>query len=192
MINYQYLADSIEHYEKRGFKRIESPWTVSKSISYITKPPVASDFTITEKDKVLVASGEQSFLALYNKGFLPVGQYQTITPCFRNDIFTPYHTKYFIKNELIKTDKVNAFELNGVIHAAFSLFKSYFRDDDAGLKVKEIVANLAYDIIYCDGNIELELGSYGMRECEFLKWIFGTGIAEPRFSRVIEKYGKTE
>ena len=34
-----------------------------------------------------------------------------------------------------------------------------------------------------------ELGSYGIRECEFLKWIYGTGCAEPRLSSLIKIYG---
>jgi len=32
----------------------------------------------------------------------------------------------------------------------------------------------------------VELGSYGIRECKFLKWIYGTGCAEPRLSQVIK------
>jgi len=38
MINYKILSDSIDFYEKYGFKRIESPWTVSEYIDNITKP----------------------------------------------------------------------------------------------------------------------------------------------------------
>lgn len=35
-----------------------------------------------------------------------------------------------------------------------------------------------YDITYKG----IELGSYGMRKCEFLEWVYGTGCAEPRLS----------
>lgn len=54
MINYKNIQDSIEFYENRGFKRVESPWTVTKAISDITKPKfgpneTVSDFTIKEK-----------------------------------------------------------------------------------------------------------------------------------------------
>jgi hypothetical protein len=31
----------------------------------------------------------------------------------------------------------------------------------------------------------VEIGSYGYRECLFTKWIYATGLAEPRFSRMI-------
>jgi len=35
-----------------------------------------------------------------------------------------------------------------------------------------------------------ELGSYGIRECEFLTWIYGTACAEPRTSKLITLYNK--
>ncbi len=125
MINYSIIAHSIEYYANQGFKRIESPWTVTASISGLTKPVKCNDFTIKEKSKVLVASGEQSFLYLYNKGFLPKGQYQTVTPCFRDELFTPYHTKYFIKNELIKTDSTTLRDLQRIVHVARDFFRAY-------------------------------------------------------------------
>ena len=187
MINYNHIQDSIEFYEKRGFKRVESPWTVTKAISDITKPrpgpgETLPDFTIKEKNKVLVASGEQSFLYLYNKGFLPKGQFQTVTPCFREDEFDSLHTKYFLKNELIKTDVVNEDSLEYVIGVAFEFFKVRIGH---GVTIQTIVSGKEYDIVYND----IELESYGIRSCDFLSWVYATGVAEPRLSRVMEKYG---
>ena len=51
-----------------------------------------------------------------------------------------------------------------------------------GLEI--IKTDIGYDITI---NGE-ELGSYGIRKCEFLKWIYGTGCAEPRLSTLIKKY----
>lgn len=79
MINYKILDESINFYEKSGFSRVESPWTVTQQISQITKPQDKIDFEIKHNGKVLVASGEQSFLYLYLKGFLPKGRFQTVT-----------------------------------------------------------------------------------------------------------------
>jgi hypothetical protein len=187
MINYKNIQDSIEFYENRGFKRVESPWTVTKAISDITKPKfgpneTVTDFTIKEKNKVLVASGEQSFLYLYNKGFLPKGQYQTVTPCFREEQFDAYHTKYFIKNELIKTDIVETQSLHTVLEIALDFFTSKLGSD---VKIETVIPNKEYDISFD----KIELGSYGIRHCDFLSWIYATGVAEPRLSRVMEKYG---
>jgi len=182
MIDYKKIHDSIVHYEKCGFQRIESPWTVTKAISDITCPPDGKNFTIAEKNKVLVASGEQSFLAMYNKGFLPKGRFQTVTPCFRDETFDDTHTKYFIKNELIITDKTHRDEMCFAIDCALNFYKKYV--PSTGLEVKKIATN-QYDIFYKD----VELGSYGIRSCSFLKWIYATGCAENRLSRTILKYG---
>lgn len=190
------MADSIDYYESCGFKHIESPWTITKEIANITKPKGCNDFTVKEKNKVLVASGEQSFLYLYNKGFLPKGKYQTITPCFRDESFDVYHTKYFIKNELMITDNVCIDELNRVVECARDFFRKYCllpkkNDYYVSSDVDDVLikpwpnTNKAFDLEYRG----IELGSYGIRKCEFLEWIFGTGVAEPRLSRVMETYG---
>ncbi len=181
MINYDYIHKSINFYEEHGFKRVESPWTVTSAISNITKPMFATDFSIVEKNKVLVASGEQSFLYLFLKGFLPNGSYQTVTPCFRNELFDEWHTKYFIKNELIKTDDVTQKQLTLIIELARDFFESIIEDDVDVIKTSENSFDLSYK--------NVELGSYGIRECSFLTWIYGTGVAEPRLSSVMRLKG---
>jgi hypothetical protein len=173
MIDYKRLDNSINFYEERGFKRIESPWTVTKAISAITKPQGKTDWEIIGKDKVLVASGEQSFLYLYLKGFIPKGKYQTITPCFREEPFDQTHSKYFMKNELIITDNVNEKELINVIRFCKEFFES-----ELGINVSILKTDQGYDL-ECKG---IEIGSYGIRSCEYLNWIYATGCAEPRMS----------
>lgn len=175
MINYIILDNSIRYYEKRGFQRIESPWMVSKAIDDITKPSEAIPFKVEYNGKHLVASGEQSFLYLYLKGFLPKGHFQTITPCFRKESFDFLHSKYFIKNELIITSNVSETKLEVMVGDALEFFRLYIPE------ARIIDTADGYDIMYKDK----ELGSYGIRECEFLKWIYGTGVAEPRLSNLI-------
>ena len=46
MIDYSRINRSINFYEEFGFKRIESPWTVTKAISGITKPKDKIDWEI--------------------------------------------------------------------------------------------------------------------------------------------------
>lgn len=213
MINYGIINDSIDFYSEYDFARVESPWTISSAISDITKPKGCGEFTIQEKNKVLVASGEQSFLALYNKGFLPKGQFQTVTPCFRDEAFTPLSTKYFIKNELIVTDDISLKRLAFVVNCARDFFRKYclrprLRDGylcnpdepndvlimDTVNGRNKIVTHVDTDDSYMYPNYDLvyrgiELGSYGIRQCGFLTWIYGTGVAEPRLSRTMEMYG---
>lgn len=179
MIDYKLLDESINYYSESGFKRIESPWLVSQATDEITKPKNQISFQLKHNNKCLVASGEQSFLYLYLKGFLPLGQFQTITPCFRFEEFDTLHSKYFIKNELIKTDVVNKEELIKIVNNSLIFFIRYIPD----CKIKK--TETGYDI-EVDGK---EIGSYGIRECEFLKWIYATGLAEPRFSLLRRNYG---
>ncbi len=179
MINYELINESILHYDYLGYKRIEAPWTVSKATNAITKPEGVEEYEIVHNGKCLVASGEQSFLYLYSKGFLPKGKFQTVTPCFRSDSFGPYHTKYFIKNELINTEDVDKLALDLMIDDALRFMHQYFNPKD----VEIVQTDIGYDI----NHKGLELGSYGIRECEYLKWVYGTGLAEPRFSRELAR-----
>lgn len=180
MINYKILDDSVNYYLNNNFQRIETPWMVSRYVDEITKPIDIPSFELKLNSKCLVASGEQSFLYLYLKDSLPKGQLQTITPCFRADRIDNLHSKWFMKNELIKTDTVNDIELDKVIEIAYNFYKNYFNN----LNISK--TSIGYDI---EINGE-ELGSYGIRSCEFLDWIYGTGCAEPRTSTLIKLYGK--
>ncbi len=180
MIDYKLLDDSIAYYSKHNFTRIETPWLVSKYCDEITKPKEIPSYELVHNGKCLVASGEQSFLYLYMKECLPLGTFQTITPCFRADRPDNRHSKWFMKNELIKTDKVNQSNLDKIIDTAYNFYKQYFNNLDV------IKTDIGYDI-EVEGN---ELGSYGIRSCEFLDWIYGTGCAEPRTSKLIKLYGK--
>lgn len=194
MIDYRVIADSIDHYKRHGFVPIETPWTVSKETSAITKPEAKNDNELTHNGKVLVASGEQSFLYLMIKGFLLPGKYQTCTPCFRNDSFDILHRKYFIKNELIITDNVNVEELKKVVGLSMSFFSSVLPHETLEIVNKtEYVESVRIDStdIECriDGKL-YELGSYGIRRHEYLEWIYATGCAEPRLSNVRDIYQK--
>lgn len=184
MINYGILHNSTEFYAAKGFTRIESPWTVTRQVSEITKPPTAKEFALQHEDgKVLVASAEQSFLYLYLKGFLPFGQFQSITPCFRHDSFDQFHTKYFMKNELIETKTVNETRLMEIVNMAEEFFGMYFPPSDLEI-VGDGITALGYDIKYKG----IELGSYGIRSCDYLEWIYATGVAEPRLSATMRKF----
>lgn len=174
MIDYNILSNSLDYYQRNGFNRIESPWTVSEYVDNLTKPADIISFQLKHNNKCLVASGEQSFLYLYLKEFLPLGQYQTITPCFRFESFDFTHTKYFMKNELIKTDVVNTTELDKMVDLCLKFYKKYIPDSTV------INTPIGFDIVYG----EHELGSYGIRSRDFLEWIYGTGCAEPRLSKI--------
>lgn len=188
MINFLHLAQSIEHYQQLNYVRLEAPWWVTQEIANLTKPEGARDYFIPENNKVLVASAEQSFLYLANKGLLPPGTFQATTPCFRNEPIDLLHHKHFIKNELINTKNTTDSSLNQMIEHAMVFFSKYISKDK--LKIEATPAkgsSVNFDILATVNGKDLELGSYGIKECEILKWIYGTGCAEPRLSLIIDR-----
>lgn len=176
MIDYRLIQDSIIHYDCMGYKRIETPWLVTEAVDSITRPKDVEPFIVPAKKKNLIASGEQAFLYLYLKEYLPKGRFQTVTPCFRNDSFDFTHTKYFIKNELIDTEDVTEKNLIDTVERAKTFFDPLFKYKTEVIKTSE-----GYDIMLGD----YELGSYGIRSCQFLDWIYATGCAEPRTSKLL-------
>lgn len=71
-------------------------------------------------------------------------------------------------------------KLNEVIQNALEFFGGQVPRPEL-LKVVKDVGGSGLDIEY-DG---IELGSYGIRHCDFLDWIYATACAEPRLSRAI-------
>lgn len=196
MIDFKILNKSIKHYSNRGFRRVETPWTVTDKVSDITKPLGAKSFELVHEDgKILVASAEQGFLYQTIKGFLPSGRFQSITPCFRKDSFDIFHTKYFMKNELFLTDNISDEGLNYVIKTAVDFFSKFFHVDDLDVsETDEPTSIKSFDINVVirneDGKDDvIELGSYGIREHKYIQWIYGTACAEPRLSNTIKYYG---
>lgn len=188
-IDYSKINDSIDFYSKVGYKRIETPWLVSREIHDITRPENKALYTVTknEKIKTFVASGEQSFLYLINKSQLSSGFYQTTTPCLRNDDFDDLHTKYFIKNELIyfeykKNIQFNQKNFNHILeNMLYDALKFFSQYDSSSKFIFEKSDENVTDIKYKG----VEIGSYGIRSSNFCNWVFGTGCAEPRFSTVL-------
>lgn len=192
MIDYSLLSSASEYYHTQmKFDRIEVPWLVSKPISDLTAPLDASTYVVQKdtehKQKAFIASGEQGFLYLINKGHMPSwGMYQTITPCLRDDAWDSTHMKSFMKLELIHYSTTENFKDKDMVfdfaEKATSFFKRHV--DENRLK---IVASLE-DPYSCDITLDdIEIGSYGYRSCMFCNWIYGTGIAEPRFSRLLKQ-----
>lgn len=182
MIDYGKIAKAVEFYSKHmGYTRVEAPWWVSEEIVNITKPGDAfGNYFIPENRKCLVASGEQSFLYMANKGRLPAGKYITVTPCFRNESIGLLSKKCFIKAELINTQKVDRATLDDMIGEAHD-FLVHVVPNHKLIKLVQ-TSDDSYDLEY-DG---IEVGSYGIRRREFLEWVYGTGCAEPRLTRAIK------
>jgi hypothetical protein len=184
-INWRRLMSAMVFYNVEGFKYIDLDWTIPSNISEITKPEISKDVFID--GKALVGSAEQSFLDMFINRNLEKGRYCGITPCFRDDIVDEIHNKYFIKVELIDTLNVNIESLMDIINKCKRFFGMHCKPQV--VEVKNEYKNKCndsntYDII--DSKSGIELGSYGIREYNGFKWIFATGLAEPRLSKVLK------
>uniref|UniRef100_A0A6C0LT50 Uncharacterized protein n=1 Tax=viral metagenome TaxID=1070528 RepID=A0A6C0LT50_9ZZZZ len=209
---YSSINFSTKYYPLNGYKYINTPWLVSEDISNITKPLDRKNFNIN--DKVLVASGEQSFLQMMDENKIEPGKYCTITPCFRDESnITEFHKNYFMKTELIyweyfesnNDNQINKITeiCNEMIKLCLDFFGGFLE-----VRLEQIIENdiksnhiierkmftkkletfNTFDIVSMKG--EHELGSYGIRIYDKYIWVFGTGCAEPRLSTVFNKYIK--
>lgn len=179
MINYQYIAEAEKHYSALGYFNIEVPWFVSDKAIRATAPPHAQRFCKSHIG-TLVGSGEQSFIELHLWGMLYKGKYQCATPCFRDEPYlTEFNLNYFFKVELIDLFPDNREEsLSHMITDAAAFFNGKLKQP-----VMVVETDIGWDIEWRG----IELGSYGYREFQDMKWVYGTGCAEPRLSQVVEK-----
>lgn len=196
-IDYSLLAKAQAEYEAIGYRTIEVPWRVSTGIINVTRPPQArGDYIIEGTDKGLIASGEQGFMSLMNKGILPAGRYQTITPCFRNEAYDDTHSKQFMKLELIEIiENPHEYCLDEfvarMVQAVMDVFKKLGALQSENLQCTQqhpndpLLVSSACDIEIKLKNRSIELGSYGVRQAHFGTWAYGTGLAEPRFSKSV-------
>lgn len=211
---YARMLEAHEFYEERGFDFVNVPWAVGRKAILLTRPPAITgepfSFVAGGQTFYPVASAEQSFLQMQMdviaSGNRITGSYCAMTPCFRNEPkLDDEHQPYFFKLELISwvapdDDKLaeQRIALQRMINDANILFQSLARDVGSQFTTNVIqnnelatedpigVAGEAYDIVAFRSRIEV--GSYGIREHPSVgRWIYGTGLAEPRYSYAMEQ-----
>lgn len=183
LVNWDLFKQAELYYKNRGFDFINVPICVSFESSQATKPPGVPERFHRGMD-VYVASAEQSFIEMVTKGKLTKGKYSAITPCMRSESqLDDTHYEMFMKMELIVVDSSHGdFEL--VLDSATEFFNSVL--NPIGGKVHwEPQEDGSIDIVCSTTGIEL--GSYGVRTMPNtnIKYVYGTGIAEPRTSTVM-------
>ncbi len=204
---YNHLLKAIEYYGKCGFEYVNVPWAVSKEAIMMTRPPFikgdpmhyvvdnhrADKWLDRKPGQVLypVASAEQSFLQMaldnWKVNVRPVGDLCAMTPCFRNEpVIDDLHQPYFMKVELISWDKTTHEDLTKMIAHARLLFEENVWVDCVPNTDPDPIGIEAYDLV--TSHTGIELGSYGIREHPKVgRWLYGTGLAEPRYTYAIEK-----
>ena len=175
MIDYHMLSQALHEYEQRGYTLLDASWTTSEDAIYATLPdncvPIYVNPWPSERN-CLVGSAEQSLIEMQ----LPEGRYCAVTPCFRDEhTLNDLTQSYFMKIELFART-TNPYEANRLIRDAEKVMGMF--------TVKPILREQVYSGIdlLIDG---IEVGSYGIRwHKEYGSWVYGTGLALPRFSKV--------
>lgn len=185
MIDYARIGEAVKYYTARNYKLIEVPWLVSKEAASLAIP---EGRTLYESSAgFLPASGEQCFLDMRLKGNLPDGKYVCVTPCFRDEpVLDVLHRQTFMKVELIQMHTTVPYDVDE--HLIFMVEDAQRFMACQGLRTMAIHQPPAifgecysYDIEHKG----IELGSYGVRSYEGHTWVYGTGLAEPRFSQAL-------
>lgn len=180
-INYYTLLKAMEWYSDE-YGQTEVPWKVSKeAISYtFDKEDITNS---TQDGKHLIGSAEQGFIELILQNTLPKGKWMSMSPCFRNDEEDRWHQKEFIKLELFQNIHVNKNQLNQMIQKFVKFCIKFVNENLIVVKsTNDINSVTSYDV-EING---IEVGSFGIREKNGMSWIYGTGIALPRFSEALK------
>lgn len=191
-IDWRRIGDAVRYYERAGFKYVEVPWIVEYRSVAATIPPGRAAFELSNAgDKppdTLVGSAEQSFLQMMldgDLGFdarLGTSSYVAVSPCFRDDEVDELHHKDFVKVELILVEREPLSREHARLIALEA--KGFYQQAGANPRHVHLVeTEIGIDIEY--GGIEI--GSYGARSHEGHHWVYGTGLAEPRFSQALAR-----
>lgn len=181
LIDYALLGKAQTYYQHLGYSELAVPWIISHEAQNATRPPDRREFYTL--DGYLNSSGEQSFLELLLSG-VRLTKHSCITSCFRDEIPDRLHQRAFVKLELINTD-VSEANLQIMIHDAKTFFDQLSPKSSPVQVILTDLVTRSFDII--DGTHGIELGSYGIRTYKSYRWIYGTGLALPRFSIAQEK-----
>lgn len=174
------ISDTIRHFMVHGYKYRNVPWTVPHEINMATCPD--ERYLVNSNIGEFVGSAEQSFLYLDSIGKLGKGKFVTCTPCFRNDEEDYFHQKTFMKVELYDNDfgESSLEEMVELARDRFSRMTAFLLGDlDPPVRIVSTPEGFDIEI---NG---IEVGSYGERSWGDMKWLCGTALAEPRFTRAI-------
>lgn len=197
--SYHNISKCLSFYSNKAFY-IDTPWFVKREIKNITYHN--NDEFIFSNNMTLVGSAEQGFLSLeYDNSLINDVLYISVSPCFRDEPVIDYiHKKCFLKAELYYCSK-NIYniqlELYNIMTYAFNFFSTMISSNDK-LQIVEINENQNIKNKYKYSNVinelssldillnDIEIGSYGVRHImkngERFYYIYGTALAEPRFS----------
>jgi seryl-tRNA synthetase len=198
-MNWNHIAIALANYKAIGYKYKDVPWMVGEPQAIATQPPGVEPFrvfvrTADNRDweealggqNVLVGSAEQGFVKLFEQ-LVPGQKYVSCSPCFRTEPAYNIHTRpWFMKVELFVAGPFKCPQeiVEQTCNHARVMMKALGGNAEI-VPTTEGFGGYGLDLIINT----LEVGSYGYRESmcngKRVSWVYGTGLAEPRFSQAI-------
>lgn len=190
-VDLKLITDAAFWWSSRGFRETAVPAMVCKEVMDHTSPPGAIDLRLEGFDRdCVVASAEQSFLQLELDGELSYGDWMALTPCYRYETnHDEIHLPVFLKLELfsLPEEKDEKEMQTAALRLATKFQDMFFDIRGIPTEIKETTEG--WDAYYRG----IELGSFGVRRTlRNQLYLYGTGIAEPRASFVIQKHSEGE
>jgi hypothetical protein len=183
------LHTALHFWRDQGFAYVDLPWMVPKVFSDATRPAACRDIPTLHGS--FVASGEQSFLQLWEAGQLQSGApgYVGWTPCLRDDVLDDTHQHGFMKVEwFVPLGAEPAPEwsarLHGLLTRQGELFVALAAQAGRPLAAplwRCLIGTEQADLMVGD----LEVGSYGRRFFNGRAYLYGTALAVPRFTQAL-------
>lgn len=172
-VDWKKLSDAVAYYKGLGYYYCELPWLQSRDVLNVTAPTpehiIGTDFYSLG----LIGSAEQAFIGMHQNVAVDPGQFVSCSPCFRIEQIDWLHQTQFMKVELFQTINTTDNGLQNMIQQCVEFYDKYMA------KPQVVETSEGFDI-EVNG---IEVGSYGIRSYRDLTWIYGTGLAEPRFSQ---------
>lgn len=179
-VDWSRIARALCFYRALGYRYVEVPWVAPTDYLMVTCP--TEERVVRTSIGDLVGSAEQSLMMLDHQGKLGSGRFVACTPCFRNEpLVDELHLRSFMKVELYINDNPGELTVREAVGHAMAFFRQAAGSLAGGLQ--QVITDEGIDI-ELDG---IELGSYGLRQHEHVRWVYATGLAEPRFSTALAR-----
>jgi hypothetical protein len=186
-IDWELLALAKRFYEDSDYLYCEVPYAVPVEYN-LTKPHDDPSFILDagvfkNQPHELVGSAEQGFIYQAYLKNLASNKMCSITPCFRVENFSLQHLPWFMKLELFHLSNRQE-DVDLMLNHAMNFFATHVEPERLNIiQTSETNWDITLDSI--------EIGSYGMRELAELTFIYGTGLALPRFNQAKNYYKGT-
>ena len=189
---HHYLAAAQWHYRTLGYTPIDVPW--------FTDPEIQSFFPkCSQNAGGFLATPEQGFVKLAHNGILVSGRYQTLTPCATAESLSLpapwFHTKQFTSLSLLDYES-NATENMGdwdnrMARMAEDAVATIHILTEGRLQLRDTPAEdkRSLTIEAQCGHLHVPIASFGIKTAPFGTWVHGTGLIEPRFSKILQAAG---